>query len=398
MTKATRNRSRITADSDATFVTVNAVTGLDHEGPVEENNSYGYDSMTDTVVDNFFERINNGEIINNPCRLEVYKRFPNGAGYSRVQNLPSYDLISTGPVSYHYGKAPHGGNQTISKGPIVQPDSQYLLAGAKLRAIANLDATPYAFGEDVLEIRETVRFLRNPVKGLLDLSKSFKEARGRGKSLASLWLQYRFAVSPLIRSVTDALEAYTETGTTRTTRASARGYGFDVTSDEDEQYPVDINKRFKRWYQYDTNFKASILYEVTNPIDDWKYRLGFRVKDIPTTIWQVMPYSFMVDRLVDVTRFSQGVINLSDPSVKILSACVTEKTTETFKYQYVDTVASGWTTSGSGEVQNEVNFVYERTPWAPTYWDTVPPVNKTGLVDSATNILDLVTLILQRFK
>jgi hypothetical protein len=143
--------------------------------------------------------------------------------------------------------------------------------------------------------------------------------------------------------------------------------------------------------------KASILYTVSNPCYDWRYRLGFRPKDFPTTVWQIMPYSFMVDRLYDVTSFSKGAINLGDPMVKILMGCYSEHNERSISFEMTGTQNPGGTIHSSDKPVY-TDFSYTRSPWVPTFSDTVPSLNLKGLVEDATKITDLITLILGNFS
>jgi hypothetical protein len=213
---------------------------------------------------------------------------------------------------------------------------------------------------------------------------------------AGVWLQYRFAVSPLIRSVTDAIEAYSAVEKRLPERLSARGIATDSDYKEKVGWYAALPRKFDISKGTEVDVKASILYEVSNPIHDWRFKLGFRAKDWPTTIWQVMPYSFMVDRLYNVTNLCKGVINLADPNVKILSACHRTKTTETKLFQLVQEIPQ--CDILQAEVCKEEAFSYNRQPWTPTIQDTVPVLTPEFLVKDATHVSDLVALIISNFK
>jgi hypothetical protein len=273
-----------------------------------------------------------------------------------------------------------------------------------------VDSTPYSFGEDALSIAETIRFLTNPMEGLLRLSKSFRRdvrkrtgainwrvVESRARAVSNAWLQYRFAVSPLLRSIISGLEAYSDKPKTMPPRLSARGFASDKYNFS-EQVSVPDYRTYLRSVDDTIDCKASILYEVTNPIYNWSYRLGFRNKDLPTVLWQIVPYSFMVDRVIDVTSFCKGVINLADPRVKMLAGDVRTKAEDVFNIQCNGGNRPGWYHSGSCGTRTIRTFKYTRDTWTPSFRDTIPTLNKFGLVDSASKLIDLGTLILQNFK
>jgi len=360
--------------------------------------------MEDYVTPDYHKKIAQGAIINNPC---VYTRSTvsiSGEGSYGYDDGTSSDYLVSGCVSTHVWNAINASFLTLD------PPSLNAEAGkarAKQLAIANIDSTPYAFGEDVLELRETLRFLRNPVQSLLGLSRAFRSARKSGFSgigssvkktstaFADVWLQYRFAASPLVRSIADGLDAYASELPTPPERLSARG--FHESNGKTADAYTNGQWHFDRSIVKQVSGKASILYTVTNPVYDWNYRLGFRVKDVPTTFWQVMPYSFMVDRALDLTAFLKGVINLADPNVKILMGCYSRKYEYTQKYTLTGRDKANWTLNAA-EDHVETQFEYSRVPWSPSVSDTIPRLQLEGLISDATKMLDLVALILGNFR
>jgi hypothetical protein len=363
--------------------------------------------MDDWVTDHYQTRIKQGEIINNPCYY--VKRETSETEGTWVNKSPadghSYWYEFSG-ISTSYFLSLDPVTLAVSK-PANFADCAKI---AKFKALANVDSTPYSFGEDALSIAETIRFLTNPMEGLLRLSKSFRRdvrkrtgainwrvVESRARAVSNAWLQYRFAVSPLLRSIISGLEAYSDKPKTMPPRLSARGFASDKYNFS-EQVSVPDYRTYLRSVDDTIDCKASILYEVTNPIYNWSYRLGFRNKDLPTVLWQIVPYSFMVDRVIDVTSFCKGVINLADPRVKMLAGDVRTKAEDVFNIQCNGGNRPGWYYSGSCGTRTIRTFKYTRDTWTPSFRDTIPTLNKFGLVDSASKLIDLGTLILQNFK
>jgi hypothetical protein len=117
------------------------------------------------------------------------------------------------------------------------------------------------------------------------------------------------------------------------------------------------------------------------------------MKDLPTTFWQIVPLSFMLDRVYDVTSFSKGVINMADPKVKILSGFTRVKENWDASYRFSASTRPERTFSGDGGKTTWTSGGYHRTPWVPSLRDTVPKPHWQGIVDSATKVLDLGALI-----
>lgn len=361
---------------------------------------YHAKTMSDVVTPGFSNKIRSGAIINNPCVYTESELSCSGSGLGHYRNTggtTEYEL--RGPLSaYRASQVPLFPGKFPS--PSLETDR---LSRAKLVALANIDSTPYAFGEDAAEIGETLRFLKNPFNSLLKLSFSLRnlakarQARNRFLSLAEAtaeaWLSYRFAMMPLVRSCSNVVEALSSSDRTYPKRLSAHGRarseGTRVTP-----YTHTNGRSFSGTRTESDDFHASILYEVSNPIRDWSWRYGFRGKDLPTTAWQVVPLSFMVDRLLDISSFSKAVINLGDPRIKILSGSTTYKRDRLFSYRLTNEVTAGWTISTTGDTMTERTFSYSRAPWYPTVNDAVPKLSLGNLVNDSTKIADLISLIL----
>lgn len=396
-----RHRDRVTVESTMGTITYQEVQPGTQTIESEALIAIDFDSMEDVVWDNYKRRILNGQIINNPVSYVRDAVELTGSAHYHYDDGPNiYDV--NGPITAKHND--------LDKLPIPSTCAAYAdQARSKLVALANIDSTPYEFGEDSLELRETLRFLKNPLGGILGLSRKFrkqyrkrvkkldkKSIEGLAKAHASLWLEYRFALSPLIRSLMDALEAYNSEPPLEPKRKTARGFSFDEDNVTDTEVGS-TGHEYKTVQHATAQGKATILYQVLNPVYDWRYRLGFRPKDFPTTVWQIMPYSFMVDRLFDVTSFSKGAINLGDPMVRILMGCYSEHNDKTRQVEIIDTTLP-YGTILSSDKPIYTHFTYTRSPWVPTFSDTIPNLNGKGLVDDATKIVDLITLIVGNFR
>jgi len=382
------------------------------EGKAEE--------MTDWVVPGYHKLIKDGEVINNPCNYTVtsWEAEASDVYYCHwPTSTPAewWKLDSGNLTLRHLMK---GFTFNLWDKPYLPLPSFDTASASKTKCLADVDSTPYEFFEDLAEVRETIEFLRNPLQGLADLSKVYKkrkrniERRGdsynpkwdrkaEAKALASLWNQYQFAAAPLVRSCLTALEAWNEReNLRRPKRRSAHGYS--RSRDTGWQLWQKL-AQFSECFEYrrddasEVFSHATIYYEVDNPLMDWKFALGLRLKDVPTTMWQIMPLSFMVDRLVNVQHAIAGLINLHDPSVTFLAASLTRRYTQ----EWTISLERKWHPFGTmtfainrPDKVNFLKFTYDRDLWTPSVRDTIPPVTWDGLTSDIVKTTDLIALTL----
>lgn len=416
-----RSRYKIAPQYD-NLIRTGYVTGT--YGPYKTNEVF--EQISDYVIPNYHEKIGRGQIINNPCNYSKTTLESKGSGYgtyARVTNSDEYQI--SGPLTQYRDCKPTWSELSVTSRASI----------AMLYAIGHMDSTPYAFGEDVGEIAETLKFLRSPLSGLRKLArhiarqaedvnvKRLKTVKGRKRAYkryarandvagyrprtsekyapgvshtADTLLEWQFAVAPLVRSTVDLWESVAVPRPPLRARRIARGFSSDQASKAGKTTKVKSSnwKVFTEHNQtLSKSYRASILYEVSNPVDDWRRTYGLRNKDLPLTAWQLLPLSFMVDRLLNVSASIKAITNLSDPSVKILSGSVSSKVERTEAYQLVKEEINGWVCSAVGEEVIWKQFDYDRVRWTPSYRDTLPPFNKGGLVESATNTAELIALI-----
>jgi hypothetical protein len=377
-------------------------------------------TMSDFVTPNFRERMERGEILINPCSMAVDQRTTTGSGsVTQVQNASPYAVwtaTGTGTITGYYDDY-GGGLPSYSEAPI--PTLIEQVEVAKQKCIATIDSTPFSFAEDLAEIRETLRFLRDPLSTIRRLSFTYKKlvkrlknqdrfrrsakahAKAIANDLSSVWLEQRFAVMPIFRSVLQLMEAYETEKVYRPERRTSRGI-VEAPSKSDSRIVTKVSSGRTFTYRCSASsfgsVRAGIIYEVSNPIVNLQYKYGLRFKDIPETFWAVMPLSFMVDRFYNISNFIGGAVNLLDPNVDILGAWVTTKRERTVSIGVRSILESGYTSTIVPDDIVDRHFEYQRTEWEPTFADTVPNLELRGLVDSAAKTTDLLALIIQNFR
>lgn len=392
-----RKRERIDASS------VHTLVQTDSNGASSESQPYtlSWDKreISDFVVEGYSTLKKHGVIINNPCSMSRYQVQSGSGSFSGSLNNSNYSFQQEGAVTEHWWK--DYGNDAWC--PLPTDPTSTLVRISRLNALSNVSASSYAFGEDVGEIRETLRYMRNPIESMDNWARDFTRKRksltskglSMAKATAQVWLTARFALSPLLRSADDLSRSLFEVVTVPK-RITARGIAEDSAHDSGE-YGSD-SARFAVSRRRTITVRSGILYLEHNPCVDWKRTHGLRLRDVPHTVWQLLPYSFMIDRVIDISSAIAGLTALTSPSLHILAGWSTIKSETEFGKTLVSSYNPSWTTSASGNKVTTTSFEYQRFPWIPGYKDLIPPVDIRGLVDDATKVTDLLSLFLQRLR
>jgi len=388
------------------------------------NDDYSISKQIDDYVTKDYEkRIARGDLINNPCTVTETKAIVGHGGFISVPYIGSQVRYLTDAVTaWSRGIGGVSGNLEINpKFEDLSDQTTRAISIAKFKAIARMDPTPFEFLEDIGEVKETIKFLAQPMKSLRKLAKTasrdakrlryarkgrrYNPTTQRGRYALDMlgdssdsWLEFRFAASPLLRSMSDAVSAtfYQNNVTKHPKRKIARASQTILRETNSDPvfnaYPHVFTYRheYKRKYQV----RTGILYEISNPVEDSRHLLGVRFKDIPETAWALVPLSFMVDRVVDISSAIRGVTNLADPDLTILAAWVTQKDNGTIQVQLTD-YQDLWPAPTAMLASTDLftNGLYKRDVWTPGYVDTVPQFDLSGLVKDAETLADLGTLI-----
>jgi hypothetical protein len=385
----------------------------------DEMSGMQYHAMEDTPHPNFKTMINRGQLVIGELKVEKIDMSITGAAGWRF-------YLAADPRTIRYCNVPNMSQwylaYDVSYGPQYTSARWSLLDDLKKeamsKAVANLDKSPYSFMEDLLEIRETINLLRHPLQKINELTLNFrkagahlpvhateiplKRAKRALRGTADVWTTYRFAVVPFIRTITNLSEALTKSanrlGKNTRLRAGGRAYGTFSSSDT---YVVMVADKSYTWQvsQFvQTSVSAGIYYYLTVDSSGLAFKYGLRLKDIPKGIWNVVSKSFMIDRVINISRVVQGLTRLADPSIRIEGGYYSVKNNYTVTLSLREVAVPGTVHEFSPDT---VVYSYEdvrRVPWIPDLTSTLVPINIKGLVDDTTKIVDLAALIVQSIK
>lgn len=300
--------------------------------------------------------------------------------------------------------------------PAVAPAPSYnvanMVAAAKSKCLARFDRPNYSFGEPIAELAHLVQTVKDPFTTVHKLLNRFHKERLKksrtyvagSKDLANLWAGYAFGIGPLVGSAVDAVEAY------RQRNAISFRYESCYASDQlhtGKMFRESGSLSYSGWVstrkserEVSVVCKAGIYYSV---MDNGTRRalVGLRARDLPGVAWELVPLSFMVDRVINVKRFINASSSLLSNNVKIIGAYTTTRTTDKIRYCHTD-IRQGsnpsrkWSPSDSKWAEH-TTFTLSRSKWAPSVADVVPRF-ENRLFSDVHSTLDLISIVLGKLK
>lgn len=372
------------------------------QGVVSKN----LDVMSDVVVQDFHKRIEAGEVINNSMLKTIHTISSGSGNYHATPTGVGTEVDWTGQSITRKEMARIPGSfpdHTLNK--------SFHIAVARQTALANMDSTPYNFLEDQFELHKTISFLKNPFQDAAELARKIDYKRQSNlahgmtatKALAKAWLTYRYALRPLMFTIRNALYEWQDKQLERATglrgshtlvRRTARG------KSEDKIDVIDFTNGglynvYSRRQQLSYSARAGILYETTNPIESFSKENGLTLKELPKTLYNLMPYSWALDHFINVNQFIGAMTNLADPKLTILAAWTTTHDISTVTDKWESRTVPGFTITLNADQYKEVIDVKSRTPWYPVFYDTLPSYNAKFYTD-VKFLGDLSALVVKR--
>jgi hypothetical protein len=174
------------------------------------------------------------------------------------------------------------------------------------------------------ELREAVHMITSPVKTLRQGISSYVTAcRGRTRGLkrdgprvrdilSDTWLEFSFGWKPFIADIKDGIAAYNNVFD-RDHREKVKGFGHTEDFSDDIRYvALDFGSLGVQWFQYlrtrRTQREATVYYNIgirstregVTFADTLQEDFGLVSREFIPTIWELIPYSFLVDYFTNV--------------------------------------------------------------------------------------------------
>lgn len=207
---------------------------------------------------------------------------------------------------------------------------------ALLRAYAKMNTTDFESGVILAEAAKTGRMLRRPFGDALRLTKQMiarkQQLLTKGvhltKASTSAWLEYRYGVRPLMMDIEGIVKQYADVYVPWERRLVARsGIGFETKSDGPAAiYVPGVSEILGRYdHQFKTVVSAGVIYTHKDRNQEMfrNRTAGLNLQNVPYTIWEIVPYSFVVDWFLEVGIWLQATIPI--PGIKVEGNWVTTK-------------------------------------------------------------------------
>lgn len=254
----------------------------------------------------------------NVTRLVVFKPF----GLPRAFQKRIEQTVTGATSSTSFGVFP-GGSGTASYSKANQRALQ--LAYKRIRE-RQMDMSGPVF---IAELRQTVGLIRGTAKRLADGLTSYvsavrKSTRRLGRRstrrdfkqiVADRWLEYSFGLQPLLSDVDGFVSALAKTQYESSRRARIKVSAVDdalVSQSASSQFlRADVVFRQRQTVEdqvmviYHIYLRAELDYPQ-NSIQNLARRTGFNLREFVPTVWEILPWSFLVDYFVNVGQILEA--------------------------------------------------------------------------------------------
>lgn len=264
---------------------------------------------------------------------------------------------------------------------------------------------PGTFLDIVRASRDGRRYVRVPPDG----------KRVPVDSLSGLWCELRFGWGPFLETLSGIYDAAKRTDLNKTSRFTYRAmeevsFNETKTGTFNESYSWDgLVYSNQPYFQNDeefswrSTFRAGILLEQSISFAD---AVGLRASAIPYAAWDLVPYSFIVDRFFNIGNWIRSLVPI--PASAFGGAWVTEKYQSEYRYRgrgipFTKTYGSGPSYRKYEHAPvGEARYTVQQSGYVRTLVEHPPtlPVlrHDWSQLTSLFNLLDVLFLAIQRLR
>jgi hypothetical protein len=208
-----------------------------------------------------------------------------------------------------------------------------LSANVQTQCLANVVPAEMEGLVDMLEWKKTFKLIANPLSSFREYLKKVRRSKrykrstavDLGQYLSNEWLRYRYGLMPITYAIQGALNASLAPRMSNrvTARSSATTSRHEDSSTWDQSHLV-WDKHVSFTGDIVADVRAGILYDHEFTKNDL---YGTSLPQIPAAIWEIIPFSFVVDWFVNVESYIRAVTPKAD--VRRLAEWTTIETVKT---------------------------------------------------------------------
>jgi len=231
------------------------------------------------------------------------------------------------------------------------------------------------------------------------------------RAVAGVYAKYQFGFAPLVRSVQDAIDANVNYMThnalapqLEATRQKMSSLGSSRHTSATSNLVISTSVSGLGTFFYDAETTLLLEREVRcglyktriSPVSKREY-LGLTASDIPQTAWELFPLSFLVDRLINIKRWTSVSRLMLNSKVEFRGGWMitTTRNTRVEKARWIG--ATGKSSSRPSTPPRIIEtYSMSRSAWSPNLSDVLPPQSGTGLLSSLSKTTDVASIAILR--
>lgn len=342
-------------------------------------------SMTDNVTPNFRQRVAQGEVIVNYMTQTTTERHAITGTKGHFHDVYVFSPYSCTMEVIEYDGGgiikpfPLPNRQVQHREVVFDKASLHIEAATQARSLV---AEPtFAGATFVAELSDAVQLFRSPLRAMKDLLHDIKTdqrkaaRKYRGLPLASFiskhWLWYRYGIMPIVYDMRDASEALTTLEGWGPPRITVRGKSKDQGTASEIEHGTNVTAwSVEREVETSAEYsvRTGIIYEYSG-----ENTFGVSLADVPNALWELVPFSFVVDWFGNVNNYIAAIT--PKVGVKVLGEWTVATHTQ-------ETTGTGYST---GRLYNETWNTYVSDPTSDEFVKTTsktrwPRLAKSGVV------------------
>lgn len=290
------------------------------------------DSISDENHPGYLKKRNQGELVLGSLVLQKYSREMSQADFN-------YGPYLTWGTEHCWGDfAAWVEGRLTDPFSWVTNDLARMKSVALAKAYANVNSSTLCTAEYLKEAGETLQMLKHPFRSSHELLRKIYRKGRRGsskrtaaasaKAMSDSWLEYRYGWQPILLDMSAIMKLVSEASKRMRVRLVSRASQnfkselskvHEVSGGLPRANAATVTARHER----DVRVAAGVIYEVqphTAP-EQIMATLGLRARDLPPSLWNLIPFSFVVDWFVNVEDWLQAVMPV--PQVSYLANWVT---------------------------------------------------------------------------